>query len=411
MQCWVYSLMISCRLLPSFTCVIHIYPLPTYSKRSKDIRLEVQMMRLSSHPNILQCYTSFIQDTNLWLVMQLMNKGSSLNCIQTVRKRCQIPLEQHITFILHQTILGLKYFHDNKNIHRDIKAGNILLDSEGNVRIADFGVSGWLVHGGKERENTRTFVGTPCWMAPEVMEQIHGYDYKADIWSLGITALELLKGHAPYAMYPPMKVLLLTIQEEPPSLETYTEEEPQEVECSESLRSMIDMCLQKDPSRRPSCDDLLQHIHFLPLADIDETKKYKERIKAEICDQIEDVGANGTDNERSQSQLKQPGHIPIFAVQSTEHSPHTSWVFSDGSEVLNSRSLEGSSQNDNEDFFNEFEQSTQGENFVHPSITEIKDESSTIIQSKETNGSNNDINDFMDQFEKETQGEDFLRER
>lgn len=159
-------------------CAVKVLDLDHVNTNFIDIRLEVQTMRLSSHPNILQCYTSFIQDTNLWLVTQLMNKGSSLNCIQAVRKNFQLSLEQHITFILHQTILGLKYFHDNKNIHRDIKAGNILLDSDGNVRIADFGVSGWLVHEGKERENTRTFVGTPCWMAPEVMEQIHGYDYK-----------------------------------------------------------------------------------------------------------------------------------------------------------------------------------------------------------------------------------------
>jgi len=291
-------------------------------------------MRLSSHPNILVCHTSFIKDTHLWLVTQLMNKGSSLHCLQKARAKIlavaaldpsedtqfaatnaknfmhksddsvleggltayaylvepeKLLFEKHITYILYETLLGLKYIHDNGQIHRDIKAGNLLLDEQANVRIADFGVSSWLIDGGNKREHTTTFVGTPCWMAPEVMEQVDGYDYKADIWSLGITALELCKGYAPYAKYAPMKVLLRTIQEDPPQLETYNDGDDPNM-WSRSFRSMVKLCLQKDPSKRPTCTELLAHAHFRPLADDESRAQWKQQTKQEVCDNVENVG-------------------------------------------------------------------------------------------------------------------------
>lgn len=164
-------------------CAIKVLNLDNIDSNLSEIRLEVQAMRLSSHPNVLTCYTAFVKATDLWLVTQLMRKGSSLHCLQGARRRLRteqrqhqssttapappphaIKLEDHIMYIMHETLLGLQYIHENGQIHRDIKAGNILLDSNGDVRIADFGVSGWLVNAGTQQEKAKTFVGTPCWM-------------------------------------------------------------------------------------------------------------------------------------------------------------------------------------------------------------------------------------------------------
>ena len=179
-----------------------------------EIRLEVQAMRLLSHPNVLPCHTAFVNERNLWLITPLMAKGSSLHSLQSVRKFVRrqrrqiqsqqnsllyddtlynpttmttmtvapaaarvIQMEQHIMYILHETMVGLQYIHENLQIHRDIKAGNILIDSNGAIKIADFGVSSFLLlQNGSlyQHEKAKTFVGTPCWMAPVRCWQLVG---------------------------------------------------------------------------------------------------------------------------------------------------------------------------------------------------------------------------------------------
>ena len=183
------------------TCAVKVLNLDhADSANLAEIRLEVQAMRLLSHPNVLACYTAFVNERNLWLITPLMAKGSSLHSLQSIRKLVRrqrrqqlapyddpssipatssgiatpttmmtIQMEQHIMYILHETIVGLQYIHENLQIHRDIKAGNILIDTDGTIKIADFGVSSFLLlQNGSlyQHEKAKTFVGTPCWMAP-----------------------------------------------------------------------------------------------------------------------------------------------------------------------------------------------------------------------------------------------------
>ncbi|KAK9161077.1 hypothetical protein Syun_007418 [Stephania yunnanensis] len=220
-----------------------------------DIRREAQTMSLIDHPNVIRAYCSFVVERCLWVVMPFMAEGS---CLHLIKIAYPDGFEEPvIASILKETLKALQYLHRHGHIHRDVKAGNILLDSNGVVKLGDFGVSACMFDKGDRQRSRNTFVGTPCWMAPEVLQPGSGYDFKADIWSFGITALELAHGHAPFSKYPPMKVLLMTIQNAPPGLDY-----DRDKKFSKSFKEVVAMCLVKDQTKRPTAEKLLKHSFF-----------------------------------------------------------------------------------------------------------------------------------------------------
>lgn len=205
---------------------------------------EIIVMKESQHANIVNFLDAYLRGTNdLWVVMEYMEGGALTDIIDN-----NSLSEEQIATISGETCKGLQHLHHQNIIHRDIKSDNVLLDYQGHVKITDFGFCAKLT----DQKNKRaTMVGTPYWMAPEVVKQKE-YGAKVDVWSLGIMAIEMIESEPPYLNEEPLKALYLIATNGTPKLK-----HPERL--SKDIKAFLSVCLCVDVNYRASTDELVNH--------------------------------------------------------------------------------------------------------------------------------------------------------
>ncbi|CAH1133989.1 unnamed protein product [Ceutorhynchus assimilis] len=272
----------------------------------EEIKLEINVLKkFSNHRNIATYYGAFIKksppgkDDQLWLVMEYCGAGSVTDLVKSTKG--QSLKEEWIAYICREILRGLSYLHSNKVIHRDIKGQNVLLTDNAEVKLVDFGVSAQL---DRTIGRRNTFIGTPYWMAPEVIACDENpeatYDNRSDLWSLGITALEMAESQPPLCELHPMRALFLIPRNPPPRLKSK--------KWNKKFHGFIETVLVKDYHERPYTEQLLKHAFIkdqpterqvrIQLKDhIDRCKKRKQEKERD------DYRYSGSENEEEEPQV------------------------------------------------------------------------------------------------------------
>ncbi|NXJ46937.1 STK10 kinase, partial [Spizaetus tyrannus] len=258
----------------------------------EDYMVEIEILATCSHRHIVKLLGAFYWDGKLWIMIEFCPGGA---VDATMLELDRGLTEPQIQVICRQMLEALHYLHSKKIIHRDLKAGNVLLTQDGDIKLADFGVSAKNI---KTLQKRDSFIGTPYWMAPEVVmcETMKDtpYDYKADIWSLGITLIEMAQIEPPHHELNPMRVLLKIAKSDPPTLSCPSK-------WSLEFRDFLKTALDKNPETRPSAAQLLEHPFVSKVTSNRALRELVAEAKAEVMEEIEDSRDEAEEDDSSES--------------------------------------------------------------------------------------------------------------
>ncbi|XP_051255882.1 LOW QUALITY PROTEIN: serine/threonine-protein kinase 10 [Dicentrarchus labrax] len=273
----------------------------------EDYMVEIDILAKCDHRYIVKLLDAFYHDNKLWIMIEFCPGGA---VDATMLELDRGLTEPQIKVVCRQMLEALVYLHSMKIIHRDLKAGNILLMLDGDIKLADFGVS---AKNNKTLQRRDSFIGTPYWMAPEVVmcETMKDapYDYKADIWSLGITLIELAQIEPPHHELNPMRVLLKIAKSEPPTLE-------QPHKWSKDFKDFLKKALDKNPETRPTAAQLMEHPFVRSVTSNRPLRELVAEAKAEVMEEIEDNREEGEEDDAMELTVS-PGKEPCQTSQTS----------------------------------------------------------------------------------------------
>jgi serine/threonine protein kinase len=227
-----------------------------------NIKNEIAMHALSQHPNIVEYKETFAHEDSLWILLEFMEGGALTDILgRSIKWK-----ESHIAYVCREMLKGLAFMHRNHRLHRDIKSDNVLVDFTGRVKLADFGFAVGLT---AEEDKRKSVVGTPYWMAPELIRGLE-YDFKVDVWSLGITSIEMAEGEPPLIDEQPLRALLLITIQPSPTLQKQSQ-------WSNAFNHFLKRCVMVRPEDRASTDQLLMHPFMKTCCELPEFGEFAKK--------------------------------------------------------------------------------------------------------------------------------------